>query len=87
MTERPALGRGLFSTRDSGGEHENIPGECVRWVQQEPMRLGVLFTWSPEIIEATIRGRRSQDGDLFLDYGVKGNQLQRTGLDALCRIA
>jgi hypothetical protein len=87
MTERPALGRGLFSTRDSGGEHENTPGECVRWVQQEPMRLGVVFTWSPENIEAMIRDGRSQDGDLFLDHVVKGAQLQRASLDALCRIA
>jgi DNA invertase Pin-like site-specific DNA recombinase len=87
MTKRPALGRGLFYTRDSGGEHENTPGEYVRWGQKEATRLGVAFTWSPETIEAMIRDGRSQDGDLFLDYGVKGNRLQRPGLDALFRVA
>jgi hypothetical protein len=34
-----------------------------------------------------IRDGRSQEGDLFLDYGVKGNQLQRPALDALFRLA
>ena len=34
-----------------------------------------------------IRSGRSQDGDLFLDYGVTGNQLSRAGLDALIRTA
>ena len=34
-----------------------------------------------------IRSGRSQDGDLFLDYGVTGNQLSRAGLDALIKTA
>jgi hypothetical protein len=34
-----------------------------------------------------ILGGRSEDGDLFLDYGIKGNLLQRPGLDALFRVA
>jgi hypothetical protein len=25
-SQRPSLGRGLFYTRDSGGEHETTPG-------------------------------------------------------------
>ena len=59
----------------------------MRWAQGQAARLGVAFTGSPENIEAMIRNGRFEDGDLFLDYGVKGNQLQRPGLDALFRVA
>jgi Recombinase len=87
MTKRPAVGRGLFYTRDSGGEHETTPGEYVRWGLREATRLGVAFNCSPEGIEAMMRDGSFQNGDLFLDYGVKGNQLQRPGLDALFHVA
>ena len=87
MLKRPEQGRGLFYTRDSGGEHETTPGEYVRWGQRRAAGLGVSFAGTPEQLEAMIRDGRSQDGDLFLDYGVKGNQLQRAGLDALFRVA
>jgi hypothetical protein len=49
--------------------------------------LGVRFTGTPQQIESMIRDGRSQEGDLFLNYGVKGNQLQRPVPDALFRIA
>lgn len=87
LPQRPSLGRGLFYTRDSGGEHETTPGEYVRWGQRKAAALGVRFTGTPQQIEAMIRDGRSHEGDLFLDYGIKGNQLQRPGLDALFRIA
>jgi hypothetical protein len=87
MPKRPTTGRGLFYTRDSGGEHETTPGEYVLWAQRTAARLGVSFAGTPERIEAMIREGRSQEGDLFQDYGVKGNQLQRPGLDALFRLA
>src|SRR6202051_3704974 len=87
MPSRPTVLRGLFYTRDSGGEHETTPGEYVRWSQRKAAGLGVSFSGTPEQFEAMIREGRSQDGDLFLDYGVKGNQLQRPGLDALFRAA
>ena len=35
-SQRPSLGRGLFYTRDSGGEHETTPGEYVRWANARP---------------------------------------------------
>ncbi len=87
MTKRPTAGRGLFYTRDSGGEHETTPSEYVRWGRRAAAQLGVAFTGAPERIEAMIREGLSQEGDLFLDYGVKGNQLQRPGLDALFQLA
>jgi hypothetical protein len=87
MTKREQTGRAVFYSRDSGGEHETTPGEYVRWGQRQATALGVSFGGTPEQIEAMIRDGRSQDGDLFLDYGVKGNQLQRPGLDALFRVA
>jgi hypothetical protein len=87
MDKRPVTGRGLFYTRDSGGAHETTPGEYVRWAQRRAAELGVRFSGTPERIEALIRRGRPQDGDLFLDYRVKGNQLQRPGLGALFRLA
>ncbi len=87
MHKRPSAGRGLFYTRDSGGQHETTPGEYVGWARRTASRLGVTFSGTPESIEAMIREGRSQDGHLFLDYGVQGNLLQRPGLDALFRIA
>ena len=87
MRKRPESGRGLFYTRDSGGEHETTPGEYVRWAQRRAAGFGVSFTGTPQQLEVMIREGRSQEGDLFLDYGVKGNQLQRPGLDALFRVA
>src|SRR5437868_1654721 len=87
MKKRTKLGRGLFYTRDSGGEHETTPSEYIRWAQRQATALGVKFTGMPEQIDAMIREGRSQDGDVFLDFCVKGNQLQRAGLDALFCLA
>ena len=83
MMKRSNKGRGVFYTRDSGGEHETTPGEYVQWGQRRANELGVSFAPTPEQIEAMIHNGQSHDGDLFLDYGVKGNVLQRAGLNAL----
>src|SRR4051812_26337156 len=87
MHKRPAVGRGIFYTRDSGGEHETTPSEYVRWARDRAAALGVAFSCTPEQIDAMIRDRRSRDGDLFLDYCVKGHLLERPGLDALFDVA
>jgi DNA invertase Pin-like site-specific DNA recombinase len=87
MPKRATAGRGLFYTRDSGGEHENTPGEYVLWAKRKASELGVRFSGTPDNIEAMIRDGTSHEGDLFLDYCVKGNQLERPGLDALFRVA
>lgn len=87
MLKRSENGRGVFYTRDSGGEHETTPSEYVRWAHRRAGGLSVTFNCNPEQIEVMIRNGKSHDGDLFLDYGVKGNQLQRSGLDALYRVA
>jgi hypothetical protein len=87
MLKRPAKGRGLFYTRDSGGKHETTPSEYVTWARRKSEELGIAFSGIPERIEAMIRDGVSQDRDLFLDYCVKGNLLRRAGLDALFRTA
>lgn len=75
----------LFYTRDSGGKHETTPGEYVRTAAQRAMKEGLTFGGSPELIEGMIRSGAAESGDLYLDYDVKGNLLQRPGLDALMR--
>jgi hypothetical protein len=87
MAKRPPIGRGLFYTRDSGGKHDNTPGQYVRWAQGEAEKLGVAFTGTPAQIEAMIRDHRPYDGSLYFDYGVSGNTLSRTALDALIQAA
>jgi len=87
MGKRPPAGRAVFYTRDSLGKHETTPGEYVLWAGRAAAQHGVTFDGTPERIEAMIRSGRSQDGDLFLDYGVTGNQLSRAGLDALIKTA
>jgi len=87
MSKRPTAGRGLFYTRDSLGKHETTSGEYVLWAGRAAAQHGVTFSGTPERIEAMIHSGRSQDGDLFLDYGVTGNQLSRAGLDALIKTA
>jgi DNA invertase Pin-like site-specific DNA recombinase len=79
----PGAGRALFYTRDSGGRHETTPTEYVAWAAREAAALGLAFDGSPARIEAMIRGGRPVDGDLYLDYDVRGDTLSRPGLDAL----
>jgi len=86
MTKRKERGRGLFYTRDSGGKHET-PAEYVRWACRKAEELGVVFSGTPEQIDGMIRSSRYAEADLFLDYGVAGNELSRAGLDALFRTA
>src|SRR3989442_1181270 len=85
--KRPKNGRALFYTRDSGGQHEMTPGQYVAWGQRKANEFGVEFGGTPEAIESMIADGRSADGDLFLDYEVKGNLLSRKGLDALIKEA
>jgi hypothetical protein len=88
MPKRPTTGgRSLFYTRDSGGEHENTPGEHVRWAQRTSSLHCARFTGTPEQIERMNRTGSSAEGDIFSDYGVTGNLLSRPGLDALLRTA
>lgn len=77
--------RGLFYTRDSGGQHEQTPVEYVRWAQREAENLALEFDASPEIIQGLIKSRKPWDRDVYLDWIVKGNSLSRPGLEALKR--
>ena len=83
MKKRREKGRAAFYTRDSGGKHENTPGEYVAWAKRTADDIGLQFNGTPDAIEAMIRDGRSACGDLFLDFGVPGNVLSRQGLDAL----
>jgi hypothetical protein len=80
---RPEKGRGLFYTRDSGGKHENTPGEYVAWAQRRSQELGIAFAGTPAAIDEMIRSGVVVSGDLFLDSDVQGHRLTRNGLNAL----
>jgi DNA invertase Pin-like site-specific DNA recombinase len=81
MTTRSEKGRALFYTRDSGGKHENTPGQYVSWAQQQASALGLTFDGTPTAIEDMIRTSNHRRGDLFLDYGISGNLLDRPALN------
>jgi hypothetical protein len=76
-------GRALFYTRDSGGRHETTPGQYVEWAAREAANRELAFDGEPSRIEAMIRSGTAADGDIYLDYDVKGNTLSRPGLNAL----
>jgi hypothetical protein len=84
---RAFKGRALFHHRDSGGKAEMAPEQYVDWAAQRAAELNLSFDGTPERIEAMIQQGRFADGDLFLDYDVKGNQLSRNGLNALTKAA
>ncbi len=86
-TPRSEKGRALFHTRDSGGKHEMTPGQYVAWAARKAAELGVRFDGTPAMIESMIREGISHRGDIFLDYDVCGNQLQRPGLNQLIKVA
>jgi len=86
MTTTRDLGRGLFYTRDSEGKSDLAPQQYVAWARGEASRLGVAFGGTAEAITSMIRDHISQNGDLFLDYGISGNILSRPGFDAFLSI-
>jgi hypothetical protein len=87
MTRRSKLGRALFYHRDSHGKSEMTPAEYVGWATRRTSELGASFNGRPEQIDEMIRLGIWASGDIFLDYGVKGNLLSRDGWDALLEVA
>ncbi len=83
MTVKRPPGRGLFYSRDSGGEHEMTPGEYVLWAAREARKYGVIFDGTPARIEQLIRSNESHLGDLFFDNRIAGNLLARRGLSSV----
>jgi len=84
---RPVAGRALFYTRDSEGRGDCAPPQEVRWAIEKARALDLRFRGAPEEIERMMREGRSSSGDLFLDYGISGNIVERAGLEALRREA
>ncbi len=59
--------------------------QYIPWVLSECRQRGLTFRGAEVIAAAMARQKRAEDGDLFMDYGVSGNHLNRPGLDALLR--
>ena len=81
--QRPTKGRAIFYHRDSEGKSEFAPPQNVVWAQEVARKQGLLFSGTPRIIETMMSDGSHHVGDLFLDYGVSGNLLNRPGLDAM----
>jgi hypothetical protein len=85
--KRPETGRALFYTRDSEGRGECAPPQEVEWAIRRAKQLGVRFSGTPNEMRDMMRTGRAVSGDLFIDYGVSGNVMDRPGLGALRRAA
>lgn len=84
LATRPESGRGLFLSRDSGGEHDQTPAQYILWARGRAEKLGVEFRGTPAKIDRLIKSGQYHDGeDIFFDFCVKGNQLSRPALDAM----
>lgn len=83
VVTRIICGIALFYTRDSGGYHEMTPSQYLSWACRTANERGLLFDGTPNSIDEMIREDRYVQGDVFLDYGVKGNTFDRKGLQAL----
>lgn len=85
LPTRSECGRGLFYSRDSGGNHDQTPGQYVQWASSEAAKLGVRFRGTALQIDGLIASGKPSHGDLFFDNSVTGNLLARPALDALKR--
>jgi DNA invertase Pin-like site-specific DNA recombinase len=72
--------RALFYTRDSGGKHETTPGQYVEWAINESQKRGLRFNGTPDTISSMIQNGECHNGDIYLDYDVSGNVMDRPGL-------
>jgi len=59
------------------------PGQYVEWARRQAEELNLSFNGTAQQIERMILERRAVEGEIFLDYDVKGNILSRPGLDSL----
>ena len=84
---RPTAGRALFYTRESDDRVECAPPQEVRWAIGQARDLGLRFTGTEAAIEGMMKTGRPASGDLFLDYGISGNVVDRPGLRALQQAA
>ena len=82
MTKRHELGSGLFYHRDSEGHSDLAPPQYVDWARGEASKLGVAFSGTADAMRSMIARGKSVEGDLYVDYGISGNQLKRLGFDA-----
>jgi len=87
MKKRSPKGRALFYTRDSEGRSEQAPSEYVGWAIKKASELGLIFDGKPSTINQMINTGDYAKGDLFLDYGISGNIMSRSGLNALIKEA
>ena len=82
---RSAAGTAVLLLRDSQGRSDQSFVQYLPWVRQEAARLGLKFRGDEAAATRMVRDRLSADGDIYLDYGVSGNDLLRPGLAALRR--
>ena len=77
------LGLGLLLHRDSGGDHQNTPGQYVKWAALKAKEIGVKFGGKPGDIKKLMQTGKVHDKWIYFDYKVAGDTVSRPALDAL----
>jgi len=80
---RATNGTALLLLRDSAGKSEDAPAMYVPWVLGKAAALKLKFDGDEQTVARMVKERRSVVGDVYLDYGISGNQMQRPALDEL----
>jgi hypothetical protein len=83
LTARPAKGRALLYHRDSSGKHDTTAPAYVGWACTYCQQNGLRFRATPETMLRLMKSRGGVSDDLFLDWAVSGNAVNRRALDAL----
>jgi len=76
-----AGGRAIFYTRDSTGDSELATVKYVEWAAARARSLGLTFDGTPRIALEMTASRRPVSGDLYIDFGISGDETSRPALD------
>lgn len=77
--------RALFLHRESSGRNDQAPAQYLEWGLRRTRELKLTMDASVERINSMILSGSSVDGDIYLDFDVSGDQLDRPALSALLR--
>jgi len=82
MCKENATKRGIIYIRKSVQGEELSPQAQLRWAVKEAERLGVYVDASESQLGEMLKARASHQGDIYVDIGISGAEMQRPGFDA-----
>jgi hypothetical protein len=83
IPQRPKIGTRVVVLPGLRWEGRDAPRAYVQWAQTKAAEHGAHFSGIAEQVMMMIETRKNQYGDIFLDYEVEGDTLEKKGLSAL----